>query len=90
MTPEFVAELKKLGYTVNLNQAIKLMDHGVSVEFIRQVRALGFPELTLEDAVNLVDHGVTADFIEKWKAKTGSRLVLNDYIKLRDAGIDPS
>jgi bla regulator protein BlaR1 len=90
VTPEFVAELKKLGYTVNLNQAIKLMDHGVSVEFIRQVRALGFPELTLEDAVNLVDHGVTADFIEKWKAKTGSRLVLNDYIKLRDAGIDPS
>ena len=54
------------------------MDHGVSAEFIQQVRALGFPDLTLEQAVNLVDHGVTADFIEKWKAKTGSKLVLSD------------
>ena len=73
-----------------LEKAIKLMDHGVTAEFIRQVRALGFPDLTLDEAVNLADHGVTAEFIEKWKAKTGSKLALSDYIKLRDAGIDPS
>lgn len=88
VTPEYIADLKKLGYTVSLEQAIRLMDHGVSADFIRTIQKEGYGQLSLDKAVQLIDHGVTAEFIHQVKAEGFPNLTLNEAVKLVDHGVN--
>jgi beta-lactamase regulating signal transducer with metallopeptidase domain len=88
VTPEYVAELKQLGYAVSLEQAIRLRDHGVDAEFIREIQKEGYSQISLDMAVGLIDHGVSAEFIHQVKAEGFPDLTLNEAIKLVDHGVN--
>jgi hypothetical protein len=88
VTPEFIAELKQLGYTVSLEQAIRLKDHGVSADFIRDIQKEGYSQISLDRAVELIDHGVTPEFIHQVKAEGFPNLTLNEAVKLVDHGVN--
>jgi beta-lactamase regulating signal transducer with metallopeptidase domain len=87
VTSEFLADLKKLGYTVSLEQAIRLMDHGVSVDFLQSIQKEGFGLIPLDKAVRLVDHGVSVDFIRRIRAVGFPNLTLDQAVKLVDHGV---
>jgi beta-lactamase regulating signal transducer with metallopeptidase domain len=88
VTPEYVDELKQLGYTVSLEQAIRLKDHGVSADFIRDIQKEGYSQISLDRAVELIDHGVTPEFIHQVKAEGFPNLTLNEAVKLVDHGVN--
>jgi hypothetical protein len=87
VTSEFLADLKKLGYTVGLEQAIKLMDHGVSVDFLQSLQKEGYGLVSLDKAVRLMDHGVSVDFIDRIRAVGFPNLTLDQAVKLVDHGV---
>jgi beta-lactamase regulating signal transducer with metallopeptidase domain len=88
VTPEYLAELKRLGYTVSLEQAITLMDHGVSADFIRDIQKEGYSPISLDKAVELIDHGVSAAFIHQVKAEGFPNLTLKEAVTLVDHGVN--
>ena len=88
VTPDYLAELKQLGYTVSLEQAIRLRDHGVTAGFIRDIQKEGYSQITLDKAVDLIDHGVSAEFIHQVKAEGFPNLTLNEAVKLLDHGVN--
>jgi bla regulator protein BlaR1 len=88
VTPEYISELKMLGYMVSLEKAITLVDHGVSDGFLRSIREEGYGKISLEMAVRLVDHGVNAEFIHRVKAVGFPNLTLEQAVTLVDHGVN--
>ena len=43
--------------------------HGMSTEFVRQIRDLGFRDASVDDLVSMRIHGVTTEFARKVKAR---------------------
>ncbi|HEV3414190.1 MAG TPA: M56 family metallopeptidase [Puia sp.] len=87
VTPEFIADLKKLGYSINLEQAIKLVDHGVTTEFLQSLQKEGFNLIPLNRAVKLMDHGVTVEFIRHVRGLGFPNLTLEEAVDLVDHGV---
>jgi hypothetical protein len=58
VTPQFIRELKELGYT-NLRgeELVKFRIHRVTPEFIKEVRGAGFKDMTPDDLVDFAIHG---------------------------------
>ncbi|HEV3324169.1 MAG TPA: M56 family metallopeptidase [Puia sp.] len=88
VTPEFVAELKKMGYSLNLDKAIELKDHGVSAEFIQSLKKEGFGQVSLDRAIELIDHGVSVEFIKHIRAAGFPKLTLEQAVELVDHGVN--
>lgn len=87
VTTEFIEKLKDLGYTVTMEQAIRLKDHGVGVGFLQDLQKEGFGHISLEDAVRLVDHGVSVPFIQRIRALGFPNLTLEQAVTLVDHGV---
>ncbi len=64
---------------------IRLRDHGVTPEYARDLKALGYDKLSLEDLTTLRDYGLTADRIRSANSRAGSRLPV-DMLKSLAAG----
>jgi len=88
VTPDYLAELRQLGYSVSLEQAIRLRDHGVTADFIRDIQKEGYSQISLDKAVDLIDHGVTPEFIHQVKAEGFPNLTLGEAVKLVDDGVN--
>jgi beta-lactamase regulating signal transducer with metallopeptidase domain len=88
VTPDYLAEMRQLGYSVSLEQAIRLRDHGVTADFIRDIQKEGYSQISLDKAVELIDHGVTPEFIHQVKAEGFPNLTLNEAVKLVDHGVN--
>jgi hypothetical protein len=59
VTPEFVRELKELGYEgLAAGLLVEMRSHGVTPEFIRDVQEAGYRRPAPEDLIQLRDHGV--------------------------------
>jgi hypothetical protein len=64
---------------------IRDRDHGVTAEYAKDVRALGYDKLTIDDLVTLRDHGLTAERIRSANSRAGTRLPI-DMLKSLAAG----
>jgi len=87
VTPEFVSDLKKMGYSFSLDKAIELVDHGVNAAFIQSLKKEGFSQVTLDRAIELRDHGVTVEFIRHIRAAGFPKLTLEQAVELVDHGV---
>jgi beta-lactamase regulating signal transducer with metallopeptidase domain len=88
VTPEFIASLKKMGYTnITPDDAIRLVDHGVTLEFITDLKGLGYTDVSLNKTIELVDHGVNTGFIKRIRELGFPELSLNKAIELVDHGV---
>ena len=87
VTPEYVSELRQMGYKISLEQAIQLRDHGVSAEFVQTIKKEGFGVIAVDKAIELLDHGVTVDFIHRVRAAGFPKLTLEQAVTLVDHGV---
>jgi len=61
-----------------------MRDHGVMPDLIRDLRTLGYTDLSAGDIVRLRDHGVTGDFIRD--VNRGGRRSAEELVRLRTGG----
>jgi hypothetical protein len=60
VTPDFIASLRRFGFTdLTTRQLLEARDHGVTESFVEDFRDLGYTNLSLRDFVRMRDHGVT-------------------------------
>ena len=80
--------MRQLGHAVPVAELVRMRDHGVSVEFVRELAALGYPKLSVDALVRLRDHGVSPGYVRELKALGYDRLTPDDLVMLRDHGAD--
>jgi hypothetical protein len=68
-----------------MDALIRLRDHGVTPEYVRALKALGYDRLTEDDLVTLRDHGLTPERIKTANTRAGTRLPV-DLLKSFAAG----
>ena len=48
-----------------MNDVVQMRIHGVTAEFVKELRALGYNDLDVDDLVKMRIHGVTPQFIRE-------------------------
>lgn len=85
----YAGEVKRSGMKgVAVPDLVRLRDHGVDLEFIRDLTMIGYTGLSADDVVRLRDHGVDSGFIRTLKASGYPDLATADIVALRDHGVD--
>ena len=87
----FVKELQSLGYSnVTLDDARKLRIHGVTADYVKEMRAAGLGT-ELEDILQMKIHGVTPAFAREMRALSGGRtLDAGEIRQMRIHGVTPA
>ena len=64
--------------------------HGVSPEFVTQLKALGYTGVGVDALVSLRIHGVTTDFIRRVQGRaTGKAVTVDRLVSMRIHGEEP-
>ncbi len=63
---------------------MRLRTHGVSANFVGELRQLGYSGLSAEEIVRLRIHGVTPDFIRRTNA--GGQRSVDELVRMRISG----
>jgi beta-lactamase regulating signal transducer with metallopeptidase domain len=86
----WLEEIEAEGYRdLSVDQLIALKIHGVTGEYIRQMRAAGY-QLTPDELLAFRIHGVTADFIQELHQAGLQNPKPDDLIALKIHGADPA
>jgi len=90
VTPEFAAEMEKLGYRgLDRDQLVQFKIHGVSPEFIGELRTLGYAHVPADDLVAMRIHGVTPEFIRRVEKAGYHKVPVEKLVQMRIFDIDP-
>jgi hypothetical protein len=84
---EFVREIRDSGLRASSQDLIKLKVHGVTRDYVRDARRLGYEDFLAEDYVQLRIHGVDTNFLRALK-EAGYNLRAGDVAQLRIHGVD--
>ncbi|HWW85336.1 MAG TPA: hypothetical protein VNZ26_17120 [Vicinamibacterales bacterium] len=91
--PKYIRALRAEGPSLysklSLDQVQRAKNHGVTIDYIRELRAQGLRDLPIEDLVRARDHGVTGDYINTLKSAGYANLQLDQLVRVRDHGITP-
>jgi DNA-binding winged helix-turn-helix (wHTH) protein len=71
---------------LSMEDLIKLHNHGVNAEFLREIRQEGYDAVTLDELIRLRNHGVDAEFIRRLKVQGMPKLSIDQLIKMRSSG----
>ena len=81
------AGARDAGYrNLPIEKLIDVRDHGVSAEYARDMRGLGYA-VAIDDLVQARDHGVSVEYVRDMAALGYSKVPLASLIKLRDHGV---
>lgn len=87
----YAGEVKRSGLRdVAVDDLVRFRDHGVELEFIRDLTMIGCADLSADDVVRLRDHGVDSRYVEGLDDSGYGRQAADDIVKLRDHGIEPA
>ena len=71
--PEFVRDLKSLGYDhVPVDDLVSMRIHGATPEFVRDLKSLGYDHIPVDSLVSMRIHGVSPEFVRRVQASRGS------------------
>jgi len=70
-------------------QLIAFRIHGVTPEFVEEVRALGFQGLSADELVSMRIHGVTPEFVREIRAEELGDLDVEKLLSFRIHGVTP-
>ncbi len=56
---KFVRDLKNLGYHATADDLITMRIHGVTIEYIHDLRSKGLKDLSIDQLVSLKIHGIS-------------------------------
>jgi hypothetical protein len=86
----WLEEIQSEGYrNLTVDQLISLKIHGVSGEYIRQMREAGF-QLTADQMVSFRIHGITSEFVRQLQQAGFQNPRPDDVISLKIHGADPA
>lgn len=86
LTMADIDALRRAGYNLSPADLLRLLDHGVDLDYVGALGSLGYHHLSIDELVRLSDDGVTIAFIKQIKAQ-GLDPSVDDLIRLRDAGV---
>jgi beta-lactamase regulating signal transducer with metallopeptidase domain len=86
VTLGYAQAVRDTGLTSSVSDLIDLRDHGVSSDYVRDVRQEGFTNLTASDISDLRDHGVKPAYLKAIKAADPS-LSIEAIDSLYDHGV---
>jgi len=89
MSLELVDLFKKSGYTFDITELVRAGNHGVSMEYVKGMNALGYKPDTLTQLVKMRDHGVDPDYVRELSSAGLKSLSAEEIVKMRDHGVDP-
>ena len=84
-----VAPSRPAPQRLTMQDLIRLHDHGVDADYIRELRQLGLTDLSINQIIELSNHGVDPDFIMAMRRLGFSNLPLDQLINLANHGVDP-
>ena len=85
----FIREMKSLSYAESLGQYTAFRIHGVTPQFVRELRALGYSKLTAEQLVAFRIHGVTSDFVRELLNLGYTAVSSEQLVAMRIHGVTP-
>lgn len=89
VTLAYAAEVKRLGLKdVAVSDLVRFLDHGIGIDFIRDLVAAGYPGLTGDDVVRLRDHGIDGRYVARVQAAGFKDVTVDQIVKLHDHGVD--
>ena len=89
VTLDYAAEVKRLGLKdVAVSDLVRFLDHGIGIDFIRDLVAAGYPGLTGDDVVRLRDHGIDGKYVARVQASGFKDVTVDQIVKLHDHGVD--
>jgi len=88
ITPKRIDEYKRLGYDLEPKQLSDFGIHGVTPQFIEELRALGYKDISARQLIEMKIFGVTPDYIRKMEAAGYKNVPIEKMIKLRQSGAD--
>jgi len=87
----FLNELKAQNYdTPNLDQLVRMSEHGVRLDFLKGLKALGAKPKTVEALLAMRDNGVSLNYIEQLRDYGFQSLTADELIQSREAGVSAS
>jgi beta-lactamase regulating signal transducer with metallopeptidase domain len=89
VTLDFVRSIRDTGLTSSIGDVVELKDHGVSAEYVRDIRGAGFTSMSAYDISDLRDHGVEPAYLKGIKA-VDPNLSIDAIDDLRDHGVEPA
>ena len=87
VTLDFARGVKDAGLQASTEELNQLRTHGVTLEYIEDVRRAGYVDLQAHDVIDLRIHGVRGDFLRDLK-DAGYNLAVREVIDLRIHGVD--
>ena len=86
----FLDELNAQGYDrpSSMDQLVRMGEHGVSLEYVRDLKAQGYSVQSIELLTKMVDHGVTSSFIRELDGLGFKQLPVETLIRTVDHGVN--
>ena len=76
------------GYkNVPIDDVVRVRDHGVSPEYLADMKELGLKDLTLAQIVRLRDHGITPGFVNHARARGYTTTDPDELVRLKNGGL---
>jgi hypothetical protein len=85
---EFARGVKNANVPASTKQLLEMRIHGVSLDYIQQMRAAGYTTLTAKDYVEMRIHGVTPELVSELK-KAGYDIPAKQVVEMRIHGVSP-
>jgi hypothetical protein len=85
----FIHDMQALGYRETLDQYVAFRIHGATPEFVRDLKSLGYDDVSAEQLVAFRIHGVTPEFIRDLKAAGYSDISGDQLVTFRIHGVTP-
>lgn len=85
---DFARGVKAANVPSTTNQLLEMRIHGVTLDYINQMRSGGYTTLTAKDYVEMKIHGVTPELIAELK-KAGYDLPAKKVVEMKIHGISP-
>ena len=85
---QLVDRLKQAGYSFDVENLIKAVNHGVDLEYVRGMADLGYKPDSLQDLIRMRDHGVDPEYVNELVAAGLGKLPASEVVRMRDHGVD--
>ena len=88
--PAYSSEMRRLGYEVPENRLLELALHNVSLDFVREMGALGYDKVSLDKLVEFRIHDVFPEFVRELAGLGYTDLSADRLVEFRIHDVDPA
>jgi hypothetical protein len=87
ITAKRIEEYRRMGYDLEPRKLADFGIHGVTPQYIEELRALGYKDISAKDLIEMRIFGVTPDYIRKMEKAGYKGVPIEKMLKLRQSGL---